>query len=80
MVVTATYGGEGVAKLIRKYISITCGQQGSDSGQALVEYGLILGLIAVAAMVALTALGGDVTGLYGTLETLANKMAEKLAG
>jgi pilus assembly protein Flp/PilA len=33
-----------------------------EEGQALVEYGLILGLIAVVAIAALTLLGGAITG------------------
>lgn len=34
-----------------------------EEGQALVEYGLILSLIAVVCIVALTALGGGISGL-----------------
>jgi Flp pilus assembly pilin Flp len=47
---------------------------GSEAGQALVEYGLVLSLIALAAMAGITAFGGGVNGLYDTLETAANAM------
>lgn len=35
-----------------------------DSGATLVEYGLLLALIAVAAIVALTLLGGKISALF----------------
>lgn len=38
-----------------------------EQGQALAEYGLILALIAVAAVVALTALGGGISGTLGSI-------------
>ncbi|HEY6097192.1 MAG TPA: Flp family type IVb pilin [Candidatus Deferrimicrobium sp.] len=38
-----------------------------EKGQALAEYGLILALIAVAAVVALTALGGGISGTLGSI-------------
>ena len=36
-------------------------------GAALVEYGLLVGLIAVACVVAITALGGQIQALFGTI-------------
>ena len=36
----------------------------NESGQGMVEYGLILALIAVAAIVVLTQLGGKVSGIF----------------
>jgi len=39
----------------------------SEEGQALAEYGLILGLIAVVAIAALTALGLGLSGKLGSL-------------
>jgi len=39
----------------------------SEEGQALAEYGLILGLIAVVAIAALTALGLGITGKMGSI-------------
>lgn len=51
-----------------------------ENGQAIVEYGLVIALIAVAAMVGLTAMGGDIDGLYGTFETLTSAMANALGG
>ena len=41
----------------------------SEEGQALAEYGLILGLIAVVAIAALTLLGTAVTGKLGSISS-----------
>ncbi|PKK90468.1 MAG: Flp family type IVb pilin [Candidatus Wallbacteria bacterium HGW-Wallbacteria-1] len=38
-----------------------------ESGQGMVEYGLILGLIAIVAIAALTATGGSVKSIFGTI-------------
>jgi pilus assembly protein Flp/PilA len=38
-----------------------------EEGQALVEYALILSLVSVAAIAALTALGGGVSGILNTV-------------
>jgi Flp pilus assembly pilin Flp len=51
-----------------------------ESGQALVEYGLILALVSIAAMVGLTAMAGGVGGLYDTISTIASEMAAAMAG
>lgn len=40
-----------------------------ESGQDMIEYALMLGVVAVGAVASLTALAGDVTGAYTTLET-----------
>lgn len=40
----------------------------AEEGQALVEYALILGLIAVTAVALLTALGTDVQGLLSRID------------
>ncbi len=39
--------------------------KGSESGQALVEYGLIIGLIAVAAIFGIALVAGGVDSLWG---------------
>jgi Flp pilus assembly pilin Flp len=39
-------------------------------GAALVEYGLLVGLIACAAAAAILALGGKITGLFGVITGL----------
>ena len=44
----------------------------NESGQGMVEYGLILALIAVVVIVALTTLGGKVKGIF-------NSAADKLS-
>ena len=41
-------------------------------GQAMVEYALLAGLISVVAIVALTAIGTDVNGIYSTIATTLN--------
>jgi pilus assembly protein Flp/PilA len=41
-----------------------------EDGQALAEYGLILALIAVAAILALTALGVAIAGQLGAIEAV----------
>ena len=45
----------------------------SKKGQGMVEYGLIIGLIAIVVIVALTALGG---GLNGIFEKITTELAE----
>jgi Flp pilus assembly pilin Flp len=48
--------------------------QKRKSGQGLVEYALILALIALAAVVALTGIGDSVNeGLYGNINSNLNK-------
>jgi Flp pilus assembly pilin Flp len=46
-----------------------------ERGQTLVEYGLILALIAMIALAGLTVMGGDVDGLYGVLDAVADALA-----
>lgn len=48
--------------LIKKFLD-------DESGATAIEYGLIVGLIAVAIIVALTALGGHITGLFEKIST-----------
>jgi pilus assembly protein Flp/PilA len=40
-----------------------------ESGQGLVEYALIIGLIAVVAIAALTASGGSISAIFGTISS-----------
>ena len=44
-----------------------------EKGATAVEYGLMVGLIAVAIIVAVTALGGGLTDLFNTVETEIGK-------
>jgi Flp pilus assembly pilin Flp len=37
---------------------------GSDDGQDLIEYGLLIGIIALASVLAVTAIGGKVTAYF----------------
>ena len=45
-----------------------------EDGQALVEYGLILGLIALVAIVGITSMSGGVDGLYDVVEAASEAM------
>jgi pilus assembly protein Flp/PilA len=38
-----------------------------ESGQDLIEYGLLIGIITLAAVLAVTAIGGKVTAYFGNL-------------
>ena len=55
-------------ELIRRFVS-------EEEGQGLVEYALIIGLIAIVAIVALTASGGSISKIFdnitGELDTAA---------
>ena len=44
---------------------------GKEEGQTLVEYGLIISLIALTAVGGMAVLGGEVEGLYGLFEEVA---------
>ena len=47
-------------KLLRRAVSC-------DSGQDLIEYGLLLGIITVASMLAMSAIGGKITAYFSSL-------------
>ena len=47
----------------------------SEKGQGMVEYGLIIGLIAVVLIVALTALQGGLGGIFGKVTDELNRVA-----
>ena len=48
----------------------------NEEGQGMVEYGLILGLISIVAIAALTATGGQVQSILGTVSSaLSNTSA-----
>ena len=46
-----------------------------EAGQTLVEYSLIISLIALTAVGGIAVLGGGVDGLYNLLETVANTLS-----
>ena len=48
-------------------------ERGSESGQGLVEYGLVIGLVSIAAVGSIFALGGGVLSMY--LSNLASLYA-----
>jgi pilus assembly protein Flp/PilA len=43
-----------------------------DAGQGMVEYGLIIALVAVVLIVALVALNGGLTGIFNRITTAVN--------
>ncbi|HET7737367.1 MAG TPA: Flp family type IVb pilin [Tepidiformaceae bacterium] len=51
---------------LRKAIAV---QTRDEEGQGLVEYGLIIALIALVVVVALTAVGTDVNGIFEEIST-----------
>jgi Flp pilus assembly pilin Flp len=65
---------------VSKLIDFLRAQINHEAGQAVVEYGLILGLVSLAAIIGLTAMAGGVGGLYDTMVRLTEAMADALAG
>ena len=55
--------------MIKMYIDYFKGLAKTKKGQGMVEYGLIIGLIAVVVIVALTAVGGQLGQLFNTITT-----------
>jgi len=53
---------------------------GREDGQALVEYGLILSLVALVAIIGVTAMGSDVDGMYEVIRGAATAMADAVNG
>ena len=45
-----------------------------EKGQGMVEYGLILALVAIAAIVALSLLGKNVKNMFGTVNDVLGKV------
>jgi pilus assembly protein Flp/PilA len=52
------------SQVLGRYIALS---QGSEEGQGLAEYGLILALIAVVCIAALTTLGGGINTTLGSI-------------
>jgi pilus assembly protein Flp/PilA len=48
---------------------------GEESGASLVEYGLLVGLIAVAAIAAVRLLGGSISGMFTNLQSEIDQAA-----
>lgn len=51
-----------------------------EDGQGLVEYGLIIGLVAIALIAALLALNGGLTKIFGTVTTQLNNATTTSSG
>lgn len=49
-----------------------------EDGQALVEYSLILALVALAALAGLATMAGGIDGMYTTIREIATAMADRL--
>ena len=53
---------------MRDFILKLAARRDSEDGQAMVEYGLILALVSVAAILALTAVGNDVKAVFNSID------------
>jgi Flp pilus assembly pilin Flp len=51
-----------------------------ECGQTLAEYGLILGLVALAGLLGVTIMVGGVNGLYNTVQSASDCMANMVNG
>jgi pilus assembly protein Flp/PilA len=51
-----------------------------ESGATAIEYGLIAGLVSVAAIAALTAMGGSLTTIFGVVSTNLDNAAASASG
>ncbi len=47
----------------------------SEKGQGMVEYGLIIGLVAIVLIVALTTLGGEIGNVFGRVSDELKEVA-----
>ena len=52
----------------------------NESGATAIEYGLIAGLIAVGLIVAFTAFGGAIQGMFGRIQTKAGGAMDGATG
>lgn len=52
---------------MRDFIAEIAARRDSEDGQAMVEYGLILALVSVVAIVALKLIGTDVTAVFNSI-------------
>jgi pilus assembly protein Flp/PilA len=58
------------------YLSAAFAAMREESGQAMVEYGLIVALVSVVAIAALLAIGGDLKTVFTSVQTaLGNAIA-----
>ena len=60
------------------FIYLTSNFQRED-GQALVEYGLILALVALAAITGVATMSGGIDGMYTTIRGIATAMSDSLS-
>jgi pilus assembly protein Flp/PilA len=51
-----------------------------QSGATAIEYGLIVGLIAVGIIASLTLFGGSIAGMFGVIENKAGGAMDKASG
>ncbi|MBU1109385.1 MAG: Flp family type IVb pilin [Candidatus Riflebacteria bacterium] len=59
-------------EIIRRFVR-------EEEGQGLVEYALILGLIAVVAITALTLSGGSIKSMFSTISTVLDNANSKIS-
>ena len=58
-----------MAPFVRPVAVVSCWLMKPEAGQTLVEYGLMLTLLAMAAVAALSVVGDDVRALFTSVET-----------
>ena len=57
-----------MTKLTELYLTVSNALRRDEEGQGLVEYGLILALVAVAVIVVLSAIGTDLNTIFGKVD------------
>ena len=64
---------DGLSTLFRRW-------QRGQSGQTLVEYALIIALVAIALVGTMASFGGGVDGLYGVIQTVVDTLGGSSSG
>ena len=59
-----------MTKLVTKAQTWVASRKTDEEGAALVEYGLLVGLIAVVCIAAVTALGGNIAAYFGAVNAV----------
>jgi len=61
--------------MMKMYFNYLKAAVGNKKGQGMVEYGLIIGLIAVVLIIALTAMSGSLGGIFDRISTALDGIA-----
>jgi Flp pilus assembly pilin Flp len=65
--------------IVARFASLLKAGLAREEGQALVEYGLILALVALIAVVGVAAMGSDVGSMYEVVKGIATAMSDALS-